>query len=451
MELMKKLESDPVKIEGIVLKPKSVADCIKNINFCLRFLRKSTSVNRRFLYTSSGIYEGKQEVIYGLLSDIRGYYLKKKNERVRKSPSPKRVLVHPATPKPSKSKFQVSTSTKHSIIEWISSLGLLKHVIFSDSFTKNTLENGTLLCELIQKLFNIDLNFIKSPETLEDCQNNFFLSLKFLEKQGLFKVSSEKIIVSEDFAWEILFELMNNFNEKTGKKKLVIFKDLEEKVLSWLKSSEIINVSIHSIFDVIPLVQSGQVLSQVVSKFFPDSEIIETDDNLEIIQKTLEIFRKTPKMSQRFTQSFYEIYKGELVVIIGLLEDLLNFTEKHVKIEKKTGNLGEFKSFKQGKELEEWMMHQNIKVNNLTGSVLNEFKNGLKICEIIEKICKVQLENLVISPKTNAQALWNLRKGLEVLYSTSDFPMKYKYLDDLIVSGDGETIRAFLNDLIKLS
>lgn len=453
IELVKRLEIEPARIEGIVNKPKSVADCIKNINFVLRFLRKNTGINRRFLYTSANVYEGNQEIIYGLLADIRAFYLQKKNLSVRRSPSPKRVLLQPHTPKPTVAKPAfISTTIKHSVVEWITSIGLLQNLIFSDSFTKNTLENGTLVCETVQKLFRVDLEYFKTPQNLEECQQNYIKALKFLEHRPGFKLSSEKIIVSEESSWTILYEIMNNHNDKSGKSKVIIFQDLEEKILSWLKQESIISQSITSIFDVIPLVQSGEILAELAKSLFGAAKLRPNLDNLEVIKSYLKIFRKNPDFPNRFTKSSYEIYKGELVVVIGILEDLFNFSQTHARaLPKPSHNMNEFNSFKKAKELEESLMRKDLKIGCLTNSNLPEFKNGLKLCEVIEKCLGLRIENLVLAPRTKAQALWNLRKGFEALYGKFEFPVKYMYLDDLIISGDGETIRDFLNDLIKLS
>ena len=453
IELIKRLETEPARIDGVVGKPKSVADCIKNINFVLRFLRRSTNMNRRFLYTSASVYEGNQEIIYGLLADVRAFYVKKKNLSVRRSPSPKRIMVHPATPKPSVAKpAQISTTVKHSVVEWITSLGLLQQLIFSDSFTKNTLENGTLVCETILKLFRVDLEYFRTPQNLEECQQNYVKALKFLENKPGFKLSSEKIIVSEESSWTILYEIMNNHYDKSGKSKIIVFQDLEEKILEWLKSESIISHSIVSIFDVIPLVQSGEILAELAKTLFDATKLRPNLDSLEVIKSYLKIFKKNPDFPKRFTKSSYEIYKGELVVVIGILEDLYNFSQTHARAQPKPlQNVNEFNSFKKAKELEECLMRKDLKVGSLTSPILPEFKNGLKLCEAIERVLGVRIENLVLAPRTKAQALWNLRKGFEVLYGKFEFPVKYVYLDDLIISGDGETIRDFLNDLIKLS
>ena len=86
-------------------------------------------------------------------------------------------------------------------------------------------------------------------------------------------------------------------------------------------------------------------------------------------------------------------------------------------------------------------------VNGLSGKQLKEFRNGVIICKIIEKICKVTIEGKNEFPKTNADALQNIQKAFEILYAKCSLPLKYKYYDDQIIMGNGIIIRSLLKDM----
>lgn len=448
-DLLKRLDSDYKKNLNFVVKPGCIADCIKNINFVLRHLRKNTLVHKRYLYASACIYEGNQEIVYGLLADIRDFYLQG-NQIIRRSPSPKANKSKAVTLKVKKMSKKISSTVKNSIIEWISSVRMLHKVIFTENFKKSSLENGTLLCEIIQKLFSCELGFIPKPKTLEECQKNLTLALKFLENTG-FNVSSQEITVSEEFTWGVLFEIMNNYHEKSEPNKIGDFKDLEVKILSWLKRSKFIEFNVSSIFDVIPLIQSGQLLRKLVNQYLdPTDPLNDSLESLTLIKKCLKSLKKSPKFPQRYTHSIYEINKGEPIVVIGILEDFYQFSIESKQVDTVKDTVLDFNSFQQTMNIQQWLENNNIICGDLSGNALKDFKTGLKFCEIVEKVCKHSISNLILQPKTTAQALWNTRKALETLYSAYPFPQKYQYLDDLLLSGDGPTIRLFLTDLLSL-
>jgi len=451
-ELLKKLDSGYKRNLNFVAKPGCIADCIKNINFVLRHLRKNTLVHKRFLHASASIYEGNQEIVYGLLADIREFYLQQQGNQVtRRPPSPKRSQKSYAeTPKVKKVKKEIPSSVKNSIIDWITSVRLLHKVVFTEDFKKSSLENGTLLCELIQKLFSCELGFIPKPKTLEECQKNLTLALKFLETKG-FNVSSKEIIVSEEFTWSVLYEIMNNYHEKGEPNKMGDFKDLEVKILSWLKQSSFIPFNFSSIFDVIPLIQSGQLLRKLVNQYLaPTEPLKDSPESLALIKDSLKLLKKTPNFPQRYTQDIYEVNKGEPIVVIGLLQDLFQFSQELRRMDSVKDTASAFNSYQQTMNIQQWLEKNSIDCGDLSESTLKDFKTGLKLCEIVEKACKRSLANLILHPKTTAQALWNARKALEALYSSYPFPQKYNYLDDLLISGDGPTIRLFLTDLLSL-
>ncbi|OMJ80513.1 hypothetical protein SteCoe_19209 [Stentor coeruleus] len=489
-EMLRKLDNSFRNILDFNFMPESMSDCIKNINKIFRLLRANKNMNQRYLYASAYVYDGNREVIYGLVYDIKLCFTNQPLcETCKKKPSHCKSLNFPSKT-PSISYKPISIHMKNNIIEWISSLNLLHLLYTSDDIKTNTIKNSTLLCKVIEKIFHVSIGYIKSPRTENHCLSNMNSVLNFLTKKAVYRDSLPKNIqtATEDLAWEILWEIMNTCYEYKNDIEMSAFKKSEVKIIRWLKHIDLIDSDIVSIFELVPFCQNGVLLCRLAilltgNHDFKYIEFPVKDKDFTInVHKVIKLFSLDDRMNQRFIYKEAEILRGDVTVIMGLLEDMHEYGKVIIKekriseyylmkvedkgrksemIEKNDEGEGlrygnDIKSYAEYArnidkihDVEVWVKDLEVKIDGLGSEILNEFKGGVLICEILEKALDVKISDVNYDPKTNAEALGNVRKALDVLYGKFDFPLEFKYCDDLIVQGDGNTVRSLLVEIYK--
>lgn len=489
-ELLRKLDNSFRNIVDFNFMPESINDCIKNINKIFRLLRSNQNMNQRYLYASAYVYDGNREVIYGLIYDIKLCFTnqplcetcKGKSSHCKLTSSPSKTFSIP--------RKSISIHMKNNIIEWISSLNLLHLLYTSDDIKSNTIKNSILLCKVIEKIFHINIGYIKSPRTEHHCLSNMNSVLNFLTKKAAYRDSLPKNIqkATEDLGWEILWEIMNTCYEYKNDIEMSSFKKSEVKILRWLKHIDLIDSDIVSIFELVPFCQNGVLLCRLAIALTGNNDfkyiefpILENDFAINI-QKVTKLFSLDDRMNQRFIYKEAEILRGDVTIIMGLLEDMYEYGKNIIK-EKRISEYYLMKNEDKGRKLEMieknsegqdmmcgvdmksyaeyarniekihdvevWIKDFEVKVGELGGNVLNEFKDGVLICNIVEKALGVKISDVNCEPKTNAEALGNIRKALNVLYGKFDFPLEFKYCDDLLIQGEGNTVRSLLVEIYK--
>ena len=81
---------------------------------------------------------------------------------------------------------------------------------------------------------------------------------------------------------------------------------------------------------------------------------------------------------------------------------------------------------------------------------IEEFKSGVLLCQIVEKLERKSLSGIEPKPRTNAVALHNIGKALKVLKSKPTFPSNLMFIEEEIVKGKGEAIRSLLRAIAKI-
>lgn len=475
-DLINRLEGKMEVIHGISKNPKTASYCIANINKTLEYLRKLPKVSSKYLWSSAEIYEGVEEHIYGLLLDIKNFYMTRyPNYLPRSSSTSKSIQKH----KSLDDMFELTTVTnsmKRSIIQWIHSLGLERFIVFHKDYKKDYLFNGILLCEVISKVFSHKVKYIITPTTELQCAENFNSGLKVLNKETSIyhKFQTKVNEPSEDITWSVLWELMNNIQAYEEPDVSIFQKTLEESLILWIDSLKLLPPRVTTILELVPNFRNGVLLCQIVSSVFPDKklEIIltpQTDHSALLnIRRSLSLLRNEAKMSQKYTWKEKEISQGNLKIITGLLEDLHKYADgvpkKNDESKPYLGSvylsstlksvqsieIPQPKKLQKAIELEEWLEGISIKTNGLSEDTLNEFKSGEKFLEIIKTLERTEIEGIHASPKTTAAALANIRKALELLYKKPAFDSKFMYLEDQILNGSGKVIRSLLAEIKKI-
>lgn len=477
-DVVKKVDRSLGKEESLVVKPEGIEDCLMNLNKVLRFLRLKMKNYKKSLYVSDKVYQGDRETIFRLLNLVYEFYIVEKEDMGKSSKtfeksamssqsissvkasnssysSPSKIKSVPDPISPSSSqgfekKVALSTSDKYSIIDWISSLGLLDRLVSSENPIKSTLQNGVLLCEVINKVYSARLHFIKTPKSFLDCEQNFLLGIDYLSSKLSLNILSD-FSIDEETTFVTIFKIMNSSRERVGIVDQTLFKQTESSLIAWLKSGGLIEETHYSIFSLVPEFQSGELLVKIVNCLVESYErVSRTSDPIQNITSCFQILQKKSLMNQRYTSNVYELYRGEIFFIVSLLEDLHEFSIKSKKSLKAQASrpISQFDS-KSLKNMEFWIVSKGIQIKTLSGEELKEFKSGEKICEILNKVFGANISP-ISNPKNCAEATYNIRQAFHFLFSRHNFPIKYKYLDDLISAGDGETIRSLITDLMQI-
>ena len=463
------------KFENFIDKPQDVCECIDNINKLLRYLRELAGFSQRYINSSASIYEGNERAIYGLLQDIKMFYGKEKEKKTtvpqKRAFSPVRAKVIKASVRSGKN---IESALKNRVIEWISTLGLLQFIYLGEDLQVNSIRNGVVLCKIIEIVFRSNLHFIQKPTSEQDCLENMNLVLNFLSERFPYaeNLPSQVSYSSEELGWEILWEIMNNCNDLIETYDVIYLQELEPKIMEWVKQLNILPNVPNSLLDLIPYLKTGILISDILLKMDPEinTSFIERNPRtatqaIENISKCLCIIKNHPIMRNELRSYSIrierEICNGKAETCMMIMEDLYRCTENWPKIIKeqsenleqvKANGNAQHKNIEKIQKLERWVTNLGLGKQSLSGKVLKDFRSGMLLCEIIEKLHKTCIQHLIELPKTKSEALSNIRNALQFLKSCyPNFPVKFNYLDDQILLGNGIIIRTLLQEVFDFS
>ena len=564
-DLINVIEGKQIKLQGITKRPLWKTYKAANISRILKYLRDFPKMKSTYLWSDSEIMEGKIKTIKGLIYDILVLYNKVPIKKLKSSPksvqivrpslqtnpvlfstqtSPTRPMTRLSAPrqytevfsyeKPEKS-IELSEDCKVRISEWLVSLDL-GHLVLNASkdFFSDNLRNGIVLCELAGLITcTKSLAKYKNPKSISEACENIETAFKVLKECDKdiplwFITNPMKIVRGENEPiWGLLCHIMLAFPQllhripKYNLKELPYnpeeIKDLQQSLLEFILSQGCIErrkVSL-SFQELLPDIVSGVLLSDLVSKVIQKpifgifrSQISESLA-MSNIKKSLEPLRTLRKMGQQYVFAEPEIIKGNLGVILGLLEDLHRYADKipprqrgenyhkdgpylGKPIQKKYlphrlsfsvfseyENSGPITAFSKtltqsqstglkkfnsapsspiqdySEKLGEfsWLKHLNINLPqrlDMRNEEIPEFSSGVLLSEILSKLERKKISGICEKPNSQAASLHNLEKALEVLVTKSSFPSYLCYCEEDIFRGDGDVIRAILREVYKI-
>lgn len=274
-DLINRLEGRKEALKGVQRNPKNNTAAYANVTKALEFLKGFPKVNSRYLWSGQKVIEGNENVIWGLLEDIKTLYSGKTKDQ-GKSPikAPKPPLL---PPKPSSAYTQPSAATKiqelslpHSFLqakssvlrsyansarsrspmarapsvrtprkaeehvevpevcvtddviemveEWLSALGLEYLLGFEvSSVTEDPLKNGTLLCELVSLLERTHIRHQAAPRSEKAVRENIEKALDILREKrpgvpyGLLLAGKRLAQGDTKLMWALLWGLMSAY------------------------------------------------------------------------------------------------------------------------------------------------------------------------------------------------------------------------------------------------
>lgn len=513
-DILNRLQGKSAVLRGFERTPKNRTHAHNNMNKVLEYLRSFPKVPSRYLWSCKELLEGSENVVWGLLEDIRAHFsirtvkpratsrppvsspvppaprppLTPKTARPRVSPCltesiklrlsvpfeflqqksetlrgyanrPRTPLNRPPSASSVKSlaseshkELPVSQELKDEVTEWLHALDI--EFTTSDSALEDTLQNGTLLAEVVKVLEGVRVKVNPHPKHAKTAQENFFRALDVLKKKKSavttqFFSESERLAKDLECVWRLLQHLKYSYPRAVPlayQPSLLPYgalqiKQVEQQILDWLATLKILNPLNRPFFhELLPEMKSGLLLCELVSRTVkvrvtnvvlrPTTE----QAALNNIRKALDVLRKVPRMPQKFTWKEREILRGNSSVVLGLLEDLMQFSTTPYEAPMK--------------EPREWLGELGVAVPqtlDFASAFLPEFSTGVLLCEIVSKTEKTLIPGVDKDPRSRNSAIENIKKALAVLANKPAFPHKLLQCEEKVLGGDRDTILALLN------
>ena len=256
----------------------------------------------------------------------------------------------PKTPsRPSPPSILITDDLKTLVTEWISALGFSTMVQSRSHYLSDSFRNGVLACELAQVLEKRGIEGIyRPPKSSKEAEKNFAKALQVIGKgkpqsfpAGYFALAGKLGRGSEELIWGLYWSMYNAYPTalplylQDVARELpydsVSIRRLEASLLSWLHSLGVTHDYGYpdNLLDLLPAFRSGVLLYHLTHLLFhsPANDLflypVSDSAVLSNIRKSLHILKKVPNMSQKFVWNREkDIQKGNLGVIMGLLEDL---------------------------------------------------------------------------------------------------------------------------------
>ena len=241
------------------------------------------------------------------------------------------------------------------INEWLTSIELGHYIVpISSELLSDNLRNGVILCELASLLCNKrPLIKHKAPKSLNQVYDNIETAFQVFREDNkipLSLISNPKLITldTNQSIWSLLSHIMLSYPRLSTKKAKHSLPNLpynpseidclQRSLFSFILSKGIIDQLSQSkppksFQDLLRGLVSGVLLSDLVGQVLrrPISGIfrVQVSERLALsnIQKSLIPLRNLRSMGQQYVFSEQGIAKGDLGVILGLLEDLHRFSD----------------------------------------------------------------------------------------------------------------------------
>ena len=241
------------------------------------------------------------------------------------------------------------------INEWLTSIELGHYIVpISSELLSDNLRNGVVLCELASLICNKrPLVRHKNPKTLSQVYENIETAFKVFREDNkipLWLVSNPRSITLDEneAIWNLLSHLMVSYPRLAMKKAKhslpnlpynpTEIDSLQKSLFIFILSKGVIDQfsqskPAKSFQDLLPDIVSGILLSDLISQVLqkPISGIfrIQISERLALsnIQKCLAPLRNLRSMGQQYVFSEQSIAKGDLGVILALLEDLHRYSD----------------------------------------------------------------------------------------------------------------------------
>ncbi|OMJ89094.1 hypothetical protein SteCoe_8816 [Stentor coeruleus] len=412
---------------------------------------------------------------------------------------------------PKSHNFTITVEMKKTVLVWIKALGIEYEA--NSNICHDIVRNGLLVCEIMRLVEGENIKINPNPKSSQAIYENFYNAIVlFRAKHPEAPITTinnpECMAENSEIVFAFLYALMSTYPQAAPPEYLpcslpygaVGIRRLENVVVNWVDNLNLLQPSPQYFGELVPELKKGVLLCVLTSKLtmikifniIPDPKTEQSAINN--IRKALEILRKLPKMSQKFTWSEKEIYKGNYCVLLGLMEDLMRWadglpTRKNGNDYHKDGpylrpnppsegtmpklpeenfnmTFGSSSSPKQS-EKNDPIIEENEEIDEYSQWLyaigadfprslsfkdehIPEFTTGVLICNIVSQLEKIKIPGVDKEPRTRASAIQNINKALVVLKKKQGFSKELHSIAEEIFLGNGTVIRSLMQELMGL-
>ncbi|CAG9310384.1 unnamed protein product [Blepharisma stoltei] len=235
--------------------------------------------------------------------------------------------------------FQVSEEVISKVKEWLMALNL--DFEESDNIYIDTIRNGVTFCQLLYVVEGVKIIIKQSPSNTRMVIENFYNVLNVFISKGkeipkAIRENPQILAYDPNAVWTLFAAVMScyptarplEYQNSPLQYGAIAIKKLEASILEWLRELKVLPYPSCSIRDVMQLLKKGKIFCEIASLMTSKqlSNVIAnpktSQSSLSNIRKALDVFRRLPNMSQRYTWNEKEIASGNQGIILGLLEDI---------------------------------------------------------------------------------------------------------------------------------
>jgi hypothetical protein len=418
-------------LHGVQWKPCSAQAALDNVEMALVVLREKRPVSVSLLRRSEDIVKGDAGVIWGLLSSLMKAY-----EGVEVQSSVKSELPYSQE---DLRKLEVS------LVNWLSTLNVSDRPFMQLPSVIEDFRSGVLLCSLVSKVVGVRITGVfKPPRTPQLALANTRKALEVL--RGLSRMSQQ-------FTWKEselcdgdvtvilgLLEDLHRFSDGLPARKRGpgYHNDGPYFGRHGLPRSVSYSRDYSHNLEVLELAHKQATVSSVAPKPHPKPQYpfeSPTSGNTSHLYETT----GSPYRLNRVEPTQF---KSPLRYQLSAKKNLLDISGMSERLSS-TLDIAESKQFS-------WLGGLGLKVPNevvLGEGVVEEYRSGVLLCEIISKLETSEIAGVHARPKTTAAALHNIAKGLGHLKQKKGFPRELFYVQDDLLKGDAYIWRRLLEAL----
>lgn len=317
------------------IKPTEPKECKFNIRKAMGSLRNLPGFKSNYMWNEDEVYQGRGQVIWMLLGDVRKYFALQSTGTVRLAVKKRASsVVKRVGSNLDEDKNQLLKDIQNKVTPWLQFLGLTKHLITSSDLTQDNVRNGVLLCNLVS-VIDGPVDFCEFPHKIEEVYRNIQVAITVLNTHVPIKKLEYYYYTEPYEVWTLLHTLMLFFPDLTPKKLKTAWPYTEDQssklkfsLVNWINKLSIYTDDIQDFAQLVHLLKTGEFLSLLVKKT-TGLEVFGIQKNpktakvcLMNIEKSLQVLQKDIRISQQYIREPHKIYEGDFTFIMLFLEDL---------------------------------------------------------------------------------------------------------------------------------
>jgi hypothetical protein len=417
-DLINRLEGRQEALKGVQRNPKNNTAALANVSKALEFLKSFPKMNSRYLWAGPKLIEGNENVIWGLIEDIRALYSGKDHS---KSPiaAPKTTAARPPTAKPTRAPTAIPTRAPTAVPK-VHDLALPHSFLQAKSISLRSYASSARSRSPMTRAASVRVPY-KAPEN----------------------VSIPEIQVTEEMMLQV------------------------EEWLSALGLDYLLGFEVSSVTE--DPFKNGALLCEIVSVLektqvrlnaAPRSERA-VRENME---QALGVLRdKRPGVPYGLLLAGERLASGDTDLMWGLLWSLMNAYPSAGVSHSSELPYGAVATKRLEASLLSWLHSLQIlsRLPTSLQEVLPQIKNGSLVCALVNLLVLgntrgrqsgsyAQLE-YVENPKTVVSCQQNLHKALVVLQKVPRMSQKWTWKEKELLAGDSASVLGLLEDLHRMA